>query len=210
MAAKNEPVGAPQQVEMWQADAKKVLYAQLCNAFYQREVQRLVAEPNSDRLRRQLKSLPYYIERAATLVANTSSPFKLDSQNGSWLAKQKPTPPEINIQANELFYQHNAKVGLIIPILVRSDEQIRVRIDSLDQVSDNKVHCNELGWFAFSGQGLELPNAQLLTPSKVSLTAACCGHQWQFSKRCLPRVLSLREMLLAGSINWGNVKRLQT
>ncbi|MGO2562319.1 MAG: hypothetical protein ACTH7I_00535, partial [Pseudoalteromonas nigrifaciens] len=84
------------------------------------------------------------------------------------------------------------------------------RIDSLDQVSDNKVHCNELGWFAFSGQGLELPNAQLLTPSKVSLTAACCGHQWQFSKRCLPRVLSLREMLLAGSINWRNVKRLQT
>ena len=145
-----------------------------------------------------------------TLVANTSSPFKLDSQNGSWLAKQKPTPPEINIQANELFYQHNAKVGLIIPILVRSDEQIRVRIDSLDQVSDNKVHCNELGWLAFSGQGLELPNAQLLTPSKVSLTAACCGHRMAvFQSVSLPRVLSLREMLLAGSINWRNVKRLQ-
>jgi len=44
---------------MWQTDAQKVLYAQLCNAFYQREVQRLVAEPNGDRLRRQLKSLPY-------------------------------------------------------------------------------------------------------------------------------------------------------
>ena len=59
MVAKNKQFNTSQQVEMWQTDAQKVLYAQLCNAFYQREVQRLVAEPNGDRLRRQLKSLPY-------------------------------------------------------------------------------------------------------------------------------------------------------
>ncbi len=207
MAANKPPLGEQQQVDMWQTDTKKVLYAQLCNAFYQREVQRLVAEPDADRLRRQLKSLPYYIERAATLVIDADSPFNLDPQNGTWLAKQKPTPPEINTAANELFYQKNAKAGLIIPVLIRSDEQICVRIDSLDQVSDNKLHCNELGWFDFAGHGLEQPEAQLLKPSKLAFTAACCGHQWLFSKRCLPRVLSLREMLLAGNINWRNVKR---
>jgi hypothetical protein len=207
LAAKNKPTGDAQQAELWQSDAKKVLYAQLCNAFYQREAQRLAAEPDAERLRRQLKSLPYYIERAATIVAHAATPFKLDPQNGSWLAKQKLSPPEYNQQTNELFYQAYAKVGLIIPVLVSCNEQIRVRIDSLDQVSDNKLHCNELGWFDFSGQGHQQRHVKLLTPSKAVLTAACCGHQWQHSKRCTPRVLSLREMLLAGNINWRNVKR---
>ena len=131
----------------------------------------------------------------------------LDSQNGSWLEKQKPTPPEVNAQANELFYKKYAQVGLIVPVLINSHDQVRLRIDSIDQVSDNKLHCNELGWFDFFGKGLEQANAQLVKPSKMSLTAACCGHQWQFSKRCAPRLLSLREMLLAGNINWRNIKR---
>jgi hypothetical protein len=207
LVAKNQSLGAQQQVEIWQTDAQKVLYAQLCNAFYQREVQRLVAEPNADKLRRQLKSLPYYVERAATLVANSRSPFTLDAQNGTWLEKQKPTPPDVNDQANELFYQKYAKVGLIVPVLLKEHDQTRLRIDSIDQVSDNKLHCNELGWFDFFGNGLEQKNVQLIKPNKVSLAAACCGHQWQFSKRCIPRVLSLREMLLAGNINWRNIKR---
>jgi len=98
-------------------------------------------------------------------------------------------------------------VGLIVPVLINSHDQVRLRIDSIDQVSDNKLHCNELGWFDFFGKGLEQANAQLVKPSKMSLTAACCGHQWQFSKRCAPRLLSLREMLLAGNINWRNIKR---
>jgi len=207
LVSKNKQFDTNQQVEMWQTDAQKVLYAQLCNAFYQREVQRLVAEPNGDRLRRQLKSLPYYIERAATRVANAPLPFTLDAQNGGWLEKQKPTPPEVNSSANELFYQVYAKVGLIIPVLLQSHGQIRVRIDSIDQVTKTQVHCNELGWFDFLGQGLEQQSAQLLKPNKATLAAACCGHQWQFSKRSTPRVLSLREMLLAANINWRNVKR---
>ncbi len=207
MVAKNQSLGEQQQVEIWQTDAQKALYAQLCNAFYQREVQRLVAEPNADKLRRQLKSLPYYIERAASLVVNGHSPFTLDAQNGSWLEKQKATPPDVNKQANELFFQAHAKVGLIVPVIVNQYDKLHLRIDSIDQVSENKLHCNELGWFYFLGNGLEQQYAQLLKPSKLSLAAACCGHQWQFSKRCTPRVLSLREMLLAGNINWRNIKR---
>lgn len=207
MVAKNQSLGEQQQVEIWQTDAQKALYAQLCNAFYQREVQRLVAEPNADKLRRQLKSLPYYIERAASLVVNGHSPFTLDAQNGSWLEKQKATPPDVNKQANELFFQANAKVGLIVPVIVNQYDKLHLRIDSIDQVSENKLHCNELGWFDFLGESLEEQNAQLIKPSKISLTAACCGHQWQFSKRSIPRVLSLREMLLAGNINWRNIKR---
>jgi hypothetical protein len=102
----------------------------------------------------------------------------------------------------------HAKVGLIVPVIVNQYDKLHLRIDSIDQVSENKLHCNELGWFDFLGNGLEQQYAQLLKPSKLSLAAACCGHQWQFSKRCTPRVLSLREMLLAGNINWRNIKRL--
>ena len=207
MVAKNQSHNNQQQAEIWQTDAQKALYAQLCNAFYQREVQRLVAEPNADKLRRQLKSLPYYIERAATLVANGHSPFTLDAQNGSWLEKQKPMPPNVNTQANELFFHKYSKVGLVVPVFVTQYDKVHLRIDSIDQLGDNKLHCNELGWFDFIGNGLEQQNAQLSKPSKASLTAACCGHQWQFSKRCIPRILSLREMLLAGNINWRNLKR---
>jgi len=207
LVAKNQSLGEQQQVEIWQTDAQKALYAQLCNAFYQREVQRLVAEPNADKLRRQLKSLPYYIERAASLVVNGHSPFTLDAQNGSWLEKQKATPPDVNKQANELFFHAHAKVGLIVPVVVNQYDKLLLRIDSIDQVSENKLHCNELGWFDFLGESLEEQNAQLIKPSKISLAAACCGHQWQFSKRSIPRVLSLREMLLAGNINWRNIKR---
>ena len=114
---------------------------------------------------------------------------------------------QVNKQANELFFHAHAKVGLIVPVVVNQYDKLLLRIDSIDQVSENKLHRNELGWFDFLGESLEEQNAQLIKPSKISLTAACCGHQWQFSKRSIPRVLSLREMLLAGNINWRNIKR---
>jgi hypothetical protein len=207
LAAKNQPLGGQQQAEIWQTDQQKVVYAHLCNAFYQREVQRLVAEPNTERLRRQLKSLPFYIERAASLVVNGASPFELDSQNGSWLEKQKPAVPHVDKHANEVFFTQYAKAGLVIPILINTYEQVKIKIDCIDQVDNNKLHCNELGWFNVCGEPLEQQPGHLVKPSKNLMAAGCCGHQWQFTKRCLPRVLSLREMLLATNINWRNLKR---
>jgi len=194
-----------QQTNIWQSDAQRVLYAQLCNAFYAREIARLVTEPNEQRLRAILKSLPYYIERAATRVVNGEAPFVLDPQNGSWLDKQKAKPPTQDDLAD--FYSLNNKLGLIVPLLVINDNLSRVAIDSIDQVSDNKLHCNEHGWFDCHGKPLDGQVGLLLKPSKATMTAACCGHQWRFSKRSTPRILSLREMLLASNINWRNLKR---
>jgi hypothetical protein len=194
-----------QQTNIWQSDAQRVLYAQLCNAFYAREIARLVTEPSEQRLRAILKSLPYYIERAATRVVNGTAPFVLDPQNGSWLDKQKAKPPTQNDLAD--FYSLNKKLGLIVPLLVNNTNLTRVAIDSIDQVSDNKLHCNEHGWFDYQGRGLEGQNTVLLKPSKATMTAACCGHQWRFSKRSSPRILSLRVMLVGSYINWRNLKR---
>lgn len=194
-----------QQVDIWQSDAQRVLYAQLCNAFYAREITRLVSEPSEQRLRAILKSLPYYIERAATRVVNGQVPFVLDPQNGSWLDKQKAKPPSQDDLAD--FYSRYKKLGLIVPLLLDNANQTRVAIDSIDQVSDNKLHCNEHGWFDCQGRSLEGQTALLLKPTKATMSAACCGHQWRFNKRCAPRVLSLREMLLTSNINWRNLKR---
>ena len=85
-----------QQAEIWQTDAERALYAQLCNAFYAREIPRLVDEPDTARLKRLLASLPYYIERLAMRIVSGDAPLQLDSQNGSWLEKQKTTPPVYN------------------------------------------------------------------------------------------------------------------
>ena len=194
-----------QQVDIWQSDTQRVLYAQLCNAFYAREIGQLVVEVNEQRLRKRLKSLPYYIERAATAVVNGQVPFQLDPHNGCWLDKQKAQPP--NAKNNDDFYQTHKNVGLIVPLLLNSANQTRVAIDSIDQVSDNKLHCNEHGWFDCHGKPLDGQVGLLLKPSKATMTAACCGHQWRFSKRSTPRILSLREMLLASNINWRNLKR---
>lgn len=196
-----------QQAEIWQNDAKRADYAQLCNAFYAREITRVASLIDDQRLRRALGSLPYYIERAASHIINGDIPLTLDSQNGCWLDKQKASPPQFDAQVNHDFYRSHAKVGLIVPILINSPEQTRVRIDSIDQVSDNKLHCNELGWFTFEGVALLEQPTLLLKPAKGVMSSACCGHQWRFNKRSAPHILSLREMLLAANINWRNFKQ---
>lgn len=201
---------APQsdhQAEIWQNDAKRADYAQLCNAFYAREIARIASLSDEQRLRRILTSLPYYIERASTRIVNGNMPLTLDSQNGCWLDKQKASPPKSDAQANLKFYESDGKAGLIVPILINCPDQTRVRIDSIDQVSDNKLHCNEHGWFSFQGKPLEGQLGQLLKPNKTVMSSACCGHQWRFNKRFTPRILSLREMLLAANINWCNFKQ---
>jgi len=110
LVAKSQPLAAQQQ-EIWQSDAQKVLYAQLCNAFYQREVQRLVAEPNADKLRRQLKSLPYYIERTATLVANGSSPFSSTHKMALGLKNKSQHRQRLTLRQMNFFIKNMPKWG---------------------------------------------------------------------------------------------------
>ncbi|OUL57817.1 hypothetical protein [Pseudoalteromonas ulvae] len=192
-----------QQPDLWQDAEKHRLHAELCNAFYAREILRLSKEENNTRLCRILASLPYYIERAAGHIISGNNPLQLDSQNGSWIAKQAAKIPNADAKTDIYFTQH-AKVGLIVPIKLHLDELEIIKLDCIDEVSGKTVHCNEHGWFSFSGPSLDSSQRALCKPTKAMMTAACCGHGWLQGKRTSPRRLSLREMLLAANINWQN------
>ena len=86
-------------------------------------------------------------------------------------------------------------------------EYSTVRIDSIDEVTDNGFHCNQFGWVDFSGASQEDAKIQVLKPCKIAFSAASCGHVWLMSRISTPRVLTLREMLLAARINWLDFKR---
>lgn len=202
------PDNNAQQSQLWPQDEHARLYSELCNAFYTREILMLSQVEQLKPLQKRLASLPYYIERAATHILDGNCPLVLDSQNGGWIAKQRKTSPKHEPEATALFYRKYAFAGLIVPVLVYEGEFITVRIDSLDQVSEQQLHCNQFGWFDFCGQSTASHDyMQLLKPSKANFSAACCGHRWLGQKGRSPRILSLREMLLAARINWQNFKR---
>lgn len=179
-------------------------YIELCNAFYAREVVRLSRESDQNRLRRLLVSLPYYIERASEHILKGNSPLQLDGQNGCWIAKQSNKSPSLDKDKNNRFYTKKSIPGFILPLAVLYEGELVIKIDCLDQVYKDKIHCNEHGWFDLSGQPLDNQTAYILKPTKLVMTAACCGHRWRQGKRATPRLLSLREMLLAARINWHN------
>ncbi|KZN48633.1 hypothetical protein [Pseudoalteromonas luteoviolacea] len=195
-----------QQTTIWQDEVSRLIFAELVNVFYTREITNLVNEPDPTRLKRFLKSLPYYVERAATHIVLGAVPLELDSHNGCWVAPQRKKPSQ-DLAAINKYYQKSAMVGLVVPIMLEFQHETGIYIDMIDQVALNKVHCNEFGWFNLSGLPQESEKARLLKPSKALMTAACCGHRWHYHKIATPRLLGLREMLLASSINWPNVTK---
>lgn len=198
-----------QQTELWYGTTKSNVFHALCNAFYVREIARLSKEEfdNVDLIQRRFASLPYYIERAASYILEGNSPLELDTQNGGWIAKQSKLTPKFDGEKNQLFFSKHVFVGLIIPVLVYDGEYATVRIDSIDEVLEERFHCNQFGWVDFSGKSQTMQNIHVLKPSKQAFSAACCGHVWLLSRVSRPRVLTLREMLLAARINWRDFKR---
>ncbi|WP_194867602.1 hypothetical protein [Pseudoalteromonas sp. PPB1] len=204
-----------QQSTIWQDEATRLAYAELANVFYAREIPSLSAEPDIDRLQRRLNSLPYYVERAATHIVLGEVPLELDSHNGCWLAKQRKCP-EWQAEEAQAYFTAQATIGLVVPVLVVDLGITSLYLDTLDQKRDGRWHCNQFGWFDCSGKALSnneqtnLPTTRfLLKPNKALMTAACCGHRWQYHKILPPRTLGLREMLLASSVNWANVRKKQ-
>ncbi|MCF2858968.1 hypothetical protein L1286_15900 [Pseudoalteromonas sp. SMS1] len=195
-----------QQTTIWQDEASRLIFAELVNVFYTREISTLVNEPDPIRLKRVLQSLPYYVERAATHIVLGEVPLELDSHNGCWIATQKKKPLQESSVINT-YYHNNAVVGLVVPIVQEVQHETGIYIDMIDQVKSQSVHCNEFGWFDFSGKSQESSKSKLLKPNKALMTAACCGHRWHYHKIATPRLLGLREMLLASSINWPNVTK---
>jgi hypothetical protein len=203
---KRDLVNSDLQTTIWQNEAERLAFAELANVFYAREIDTLCRLSDLTRMQRLLKSLPIYVERAARHIVQGEIPLTLDTQNACWLSPIRKAPVPDSDKASA-FYQTSAKLGLVVPILHKDPVYCQLYIDSIDQVSENRVHCNQYGWFTISGEH-ESDNAFfLLKPSLAVMTAACCGHQWRLSKPIMPRLLSLREMLLASSINWKDVKR---
>ncbi|CAH9053218.1 hypothetical protein PSECIP111951_00777 [Pseudoalteromonas holothuriae] len=193
------------QSNLWHNEHERLQFAELVNVFYAREILLLAKQYNGEQLQKKLLSLPYYVERAARHISQGDVPLELDSQNACWLAPQKKAQPQFNEQNNKSFYSVHTPVGLVVPILVNNAGYTQVVMDSIDQVRDNAIHCNQYGWFASSGLSHQ-SDTKLLKPTKLLMVCACCGHRWQYKKVVVPRVLSLREMLLASMINWTNVK----
>ena len=135
----------------------------------------------------------------------------LDSHNASWTAKQRTQNPatKITAETNQHWFERYATHGLVVCIMVQEVSGIHLELDSIDRVMPEKarLHTNKYGWFSFAGQLEETTvdaytQRRLCRPDKTLITAACCGHQWSHKGRVAPRPLSLREILLASTLNW--------
>lgn len=196
-----------QQSHIWEDERERLAFAELVNTFYVREIEQL-SQSNLElpKLKRVLKSLPYYIERVALRILQGETPLQLDSQNASWLSPQKKLIlPSTSI--NEAYFSNQAVLGLVVPVLITNFEQRYLVLDCIDQINELGVHTNYHGWFNYNGQAKQPHvNKVICKPMKSLMVSASCGHRWHFNKNATPRTLSLREMLLASMINWKNVR----
>lgn len=191
-------------------------FAELCTALYERELNLLAHQHQVaiSLLQRRLQSLPYHVKNAARGMLESDAPYTLDVQNASWQAPQKRRLAMSATQPSKLqkWLQRDARLGDTVPVFdLRGPIQL-VRLDSIDRIdhTQQRVHCNMHGWFNFSGDCLEpeTPNQPLpsqlwlLKPDASNLTAAFCGHQWNHKGKVDPRTLSLREVLLATTVDF--------
>ena len=205
------------QVDIFNPSQQQKSFAELCNALYERELHSLaVAGPkNVSLLQRRLAGLSHHIKNAAENLLNHSAPIDVDVHNGSWQAKQsaKCVANKHDNEKCQLWYTAHSKMGLPVPIYITDMGQQYIELDSIDRIEleDQKLHVNKHGWFALSGESLEISTAKhtakrLLQPTKNTMVAACCGHSWNHKGKIAPRTLTLRELLLSTTINWKNFR----
>ena len=200
-----------------ESDTSQRIIAELCNALYERELALIALQgPNQPSLlRRRIAGLSHHVRRTARFLAAKAVPLELDEHNASWQARQaakNPARSNDTDKTNAWFAEH-AKVGLVVPVWVQEFDNEHIELDSIDHVQpeNQTLHVNKFGWFDFSGTPVESParytarehiTLSLVKPSKVIMTAACCGHTWNHKGRTSPRTLTLREILLVSSLNW--------
>jgi hypothetical protein len=193
-------------------DANSV-FAELCNALYERELGLLAHKGPTqiELLQRKLGGLSYHVKRAASYLADNNTPIDVDAHNASWQAKQaNKSPARIqHKEKNVLWFSQNAAPGLVVCIRVQDFDNEHLELDSVDRI-DPEGHClhtNKFGWFDFSGESKKVDNSPnrtitLIKPAKMPMIAACCGHSWNHKGKILPRSLTLRELLLSTQIDW--------
>ncbi|MCW8863943.1 MAG: hypothetical protein OQK09_08690 [Colwellia sp.] len=210
------------QSSLWQDNKQNNDFAEICNALYERELRLLanIEVTSVQSVQGRLKSLPYYINRTASMMIRVNelgnSPLTLDVQNASWSAKQASHLPlagednhVIHAWYTELLNKADKSLlGLVVPVLAED----HIIIDCIDGVDaeKNRLRTNVSGWLSLTSAEEKATDAKparrLLKPNKKVMLAACAGHRWQScqSKKLRPIIPSLRELLLSCSINWQN------
>jgi hypothetical protein len=211
---------AQPQVNIFTDSHQQTQFAEICNALYERELMTLAQQPfsNISLLQRKLGGLRHHIKRAAYHFIHHNGPLTVDVHNASWQAKQsasciakKHDPAKVST-----WFSHYARSGLPVAIYSNNMNGEHLELDSIDRIDiDNQLlHSNKFGWFNMDGTRTSHETAThrptssnatqqlLLRPSRAVFSAACCGHTWNHKGRGQPRTLTLRELLLSGSINW--------
>lgn len=214
------------QNSLWQTHQQNNNFAEICNALYERELHLLanVEEATVQNVQGRLKSLAYYINRAANLMTQVNeqgdSPLTLDVQNASWSAKQASKLPLAGQTKQDIYSWYLALLnksntlllGLVVPVLYGE----HIILDCIDRVDDDKkrLRTNVSGWFLLSDLTEPIVSSaktfQLLKPNKKVMLAACAGHSWQGGQKTRPFIPSLRELLLSCAINWHDFHQVQS
>jgi len=196
------------QASLWQEQQQASQFAELCNALYERELATLadLNTQNANALQGKLRSLPYYVQKAAHAMVNAHTPMTLDSQNATWSTKQSRTMPMAGQSAEEVLHWYKIEqlaLGLVVPV----KEGEHLVLDCIDRVDidNHRFRTNAHGWFYIDT--INGSTIKLLKPTKKVMMACCAGHTWQNNKPCRPSIPSLRELLLSCSINWKNLKK---
>lgn len=202
------------QTDIFAIRNSSAIFSEVCTALYERELHdlanSLITDPNI--LKRKIESLPVLVKRAAEFLTRNNLPLELDTHNASWQYKQSLRPPirKIARESNLQWITQYSELGTVIPIYIEELGEVHYELDSIDKINEEEqqLHLNKNGWFHFDGS---FANKTLLSkhsdkfmckPSKTLLCSACCGHTWSFNGKRQPRPLSLRELLLSGSVNW--------
>ncbi|WP_438862846.1 hypothetical protein [Neptunicella sp.] len=209
-----------QQTDIFAKNTQQLHFAELCNALYERELAQLALSPsqNIDNLKRRLAGLSYHIRKAAHFLLNHNAPLEVDLHNASWQAKQaaKSIAKKESEEKSRHWFSQYSHFGMPVAVCINEQGLEQYELDSVDRidVDNQRLHLNKHGWFSFTGQAEIKSNGEgqplqktILLPSKASLTAACCGHSWNYRGKAQPRALSLRELLLSSKINWKNFKK---
>lgn len=203
-----------QQTDIFLNSEEQLAFAELCNALYERELKQLSQTLLSpERLKRKLGGLSYHVRGAAEKLMQSQSHLRLDTHNASWQAKQsaKCAAAKADIGRNIEWFTRYSRLGLVVGIYVIEFGVEHIELDSIDRIDmpGMRLHTNRFGWFEMQGNHCETSTAKqssktliLNRPGKSHLTAACCGHRWNYKGKTQPRALTIRELLLSTTINW--------
>lgn len=205
------------QTDIFSQTQHSEVFAELCCALYEREVTALGYSPfDPARIKSRLKSLPFYIQKAAWGLIYSSSELKLDIQNASWQAKQVGKPPKLPAKSTvSSWIDKHIAPGLPLPVRVFQDGVVSIKLDSVDRIDyeQKQFHLNRWGWFHFSGEQIQGEDSEVACtvhkPTKSIMSAAAAGHCWNHQGKLPPVALSLRELLLSTLLDWPNFQSVR-